>query len=118
MVWDESLRQAQSMVSGWMAHQTKSSATIDRVAEDCMKLSLHVISCAGFGVNLDWPGPEDQKEQTIANGRASSNTKKEAKASEMSGEHKMSYVDALQSLLHNMIWIFVFPMVLLSKFFH
>ncbi|KAL8857109.1 MAG: hypothetical protein Q9178_006285 [Gyalolechia marmorata] len=114
MVWDESLRQAQSMVTGWMAHQTESSATIDRVAEDCMKLSLHVISCAGFGVNLDWPDPEDREEKALANGHASPNTKKETKASEMSGEHKMSYVDALQSLLHNMIWIFVFPMVLLK----
>lgn len=112
MVWHESLRQAQSMVNGWMSDQPESSATIYRVADDCMKLSLHVISCAGFGVNLDWPA---QGEEPMANGHASSSTEKEAKASEVNGDHTLSYVDALQSLLHNMLWIFIFPMSLMSK---
>ncbi|KAL8724049.1 MAG: hypothetical protein Q9166_008158 [cf. Caloplaca sp. 2 TL-2023] len=114
MVWIESLRQAQSMVSGWMGDQTESSATIHTVATDCMKLSLYVISCAGFGVNLNWPGAEDQGEQPLANGHVSSDVEQEPKAAEVSGDHKMSYVDALHSLLHNMIWILVFPMYLLK----
>ncbi|KAI4098632.1 MAG: hypothetical protein LQ339_006365 [Xanthoria mediterranea] len=111
MVWHESLRQAQSMVNGWMGDQTETSATIYRVADDCMKLSLHVISCAGFGVNLDWPA---QGEEPLANGHASSSTRKEAKASEVKGDHTLSYVDALQSLLHNMLWIFIFPLSLMK----
>ncbi|KAL8760269.1 MAG: hypothetical protein Q9199_000168 [Rusavskia elegans] len=111
MVWYESLRQAHSMVNGWMSDQTESSATIYTVADDCMKLSLYVISCAGFGVNLDWPG---QGEQPLANGHASSSTEKPPKASEVSGDHTLSYVDALQSLLHNMLWIFIFPLFLMK----
>ncbi|KAL8684182.1 MAG: hypothetical protein Q9224_006540, partial [Gallowayella concinna] len=114
MVWIESLRQAQSMVKGWMGDQIASSPTLLTVAEDCMKLSLYVISCAGFGVILEWPGAEDQGEESSANGHLSSNMEKEAQKSEPSGDHEMSYVDALQSLLHNMIWVLVFPMTLLK----
>lgn len=116
MVWVESLRQAQSMVQGWMGHRTKSSLTIYKVAEDCMRLSLYVISCAGFGVNLNWPGAEDQGKQPLANGHASSNGEKGLEEPGRSGDHKMSYVDALQTLLHNMIWLLVLPINLLSTF--
>ncbi|KAL8657526.1 MAG: hypothetical protein Q9226_001821 [Calogaya cf. arnoldii] len=114
MVWHESLRQARSMVKGWMVHQTNSSATIYRVADDCMKLSLYVISCAGFGVNLEWPGLEDQAAQPMANGQAIWNAEKRPRASEASGDHKLSYVDALQALLHNMLWMFILPQYLMK----
>ncbi|KAL9034272.1 MAG: hypothetical protein Q9180_005501 [Flavoplaca navasiana] len=114
MVWDESLRQAQSMINAWMSHQAESSVSIYQVADDCMKLSLYVISCAGFGVNLDWPGAEDQRKQPLSNGHATSNTEKETKPSEIDGDHRMSYVDALQTLLHNMLWIFIFPIFLMK----
>ncbi|KAL8819267.1 MAG: hypothetical protein Q9223_002256, partial [Gallowayella weberi] len=114
MVWIESLRQAQSMVKAWMADRPESSPTLLTVAEDCMRLSLYVISCAGFGVRVDWSGVEEnQREQSLANGHVSSNTEKDAKKTEGSGDHEMSYVDALQNLLHNMIWILVFPTGLL-----
>ncbi|KAL8999769.1 MAG: hypothetical protein Q9169_001442 [Polycauliona sp. 2 TL-2023] len=114
MVWDESLRQAQSMVSAWMAHPTESSMTIDTVADDCMRLTLAIISCAGFGVNLDWPDAEDKGKLPLANGHASSSTEKEFKQSEIYGDHKLSYVEALQMLLHNTIWIFIMPLSLMK----
>ncbi|KAL8805084.1 MAG: hypothetical protein Q9182_002174 [Xanthomendoza sp. 2 TL-2023] len=114
MVWIESLRQAQSMVKAWMADQPESSPTLLTVADDCMKLSLYVISCAGFGVSVNWSGVENQREQSLANGHVSSNTEKETKKSKGSGDHEMSYVDALHSLLHNILWILVFPIGLLK----
>ncbi|KAL8670520.1 MAG: hypothetical protein Q9168_004954, partial [Polycauliona sp. 1 TL-2023] len=115
MVWHESLRQAQSMINGWMVLQTQSSASIYSVANDCMRLSLHVISCAGFGVNLDWPSAKDEGNQALANGHdRSSDPDTEPRPSEISGDHKMSYVDALQTLLHNMIWILILPLSLLK----
>ncbi|KAL8772171.1 MAG: hypothetical protein Q9209_002606 [Squamulea sp. 1 TL-2023] len=114
MVWMETLKQAQSMVQGWMGSQIESSGTIYRIAEDCMKLSLYVISFAGFGVKLDWPGAEDEGKQPLANGHAPPDTEKGPKASKGRNDHEMSYVDALQTLLHNMIWLFVFPKSLLK----
>lgn len=105
LVWLESIRQAQAMVKGWMGDHTESSVTVHTVAKDCMRLSLYVISCAGFGVHLDWPGLEKQEKQTAA------------KEPEFSQDHTMNYTEALSTLLHSMIWILVLPMYLLSKSF-
>lgn len=117
MVWFESIRQAQSMIKGWMGDQTESSPTINTIAEDCMRLSLHVISCAGFGVNLNWPGSENGGKRPLANGHLYPTAAKGPEDPEFGPDHNMSYTDALHSLLHNMIWIFVFPLNLLSKIF-
>ncbi|KAL8828129.1 MAG: hypothetical protein Q9170_006732 [Blastenia crenularia] len=111
LVWLESIRQAQAMIRGWMGDQTESSATIHTVAKDCMRLSLHVISCAGFGVNLNWPNSENEEKQSIENG----NPEKDRPESQFSGDHSMSYTEALSTLLQNMISILIFPVQILSK---
>ncbi|KAI4189339.1 MAG: hypothetical protein LQ346_005138, partial [Caloplaca aetnensis] len=111
LVWLESIWQAQAMVDGWIGGRTKPSTTVDTVAKDCMRLSLHVISCAGFGVKLDWP---DQARVESMNGSTSSTAEKASKASQFGPDHTMTYTEALQTLLHNMIWILVLPMFLIS----
>ncbi|KAL8710831.1 MAG: hypothetical protein Q9220_004634 [cf. Caloplaca sp. 1 TL-2023] len=116
LVWAESLRQAQGMVKGWMGGQTESSPTLLTVAADCMKLSLHVISCAGFGVNLEWPGTEDGQNGHLGNGHLSRQpAEKGPQEPHFKGDHSMSFPDALASLLHNMIWILILPMYLLKR---
>lgn len=95
LVWLESLHQAESMMTGWMAKGTKDSGTVWNVATEAMRLSLHVISQAGFGVRLHWP--HEGKETIIPRG------------------HKLSYKDALETLLHNLIPIILTPRWMLSR---
>ncbi|KAL9602078.1 MAG: hypothetical protein Q9219_002074 [cf. Caloplaca sp. 3 TL-2023] len=113
-VWYESIRQAQAMVRGWMGSETDSSATVRTVAKDCMRLSLHVISCAGFGVHLDWPGIENQEKQATANGNLYPKSEKTPEGPKFSPDHTMNYTEALSTLLHSMVWILVLPMYLLK----
>lgn len=113
LVWLESLRQVQAMVDGWLGSQTKSSSTVHTLAEDCMKLSLHVISYAGFGVKLDWP---DQGQEGGVNGSTSSTAVEASRDSRFGSDHTMTYTEALQTLLHNIVWILVLPIYLLSKY--
>ena len=115
LVWLESIRQAQAMVKGWMGGNTESSATINTVANDCMRLSLYVISCAGFGVKLDWPGSEKHEKRVTANGNLHNTVKKGPNEPEFSQNHTMNFAEALSTLLHSMVWILIFPLYLLSK---
>lgn len=93
-VWVESLHQAQSMLSGWVSADDEMSKPIWDVAAQAMRLSLHVISRAGFGVRLQWPHEETQ--QLIPAG------------------HTLSYKDALSLLLENIIVVMLTPRWLLS----
>ncbi|KAL8978295.1 MAG: hypothetical protein Q9177_006439, partial [Variospora cf. flavescens] len=114
LVWLESLRQAQAMVSGWMGNESKASSTVHTVAADAMRLSLHVISCAGFGVNLNWPSSEGQSPQKAVSGSISPMPENTTKESQFGPDHNMSYTEALSTLLHSMVWILVLPMYLLK----
>jgi cytochrome P450 len=46
-VWNESLRQAQQMLTYWTE---KGPAGVKSVTSDMMTLGLHVLTCAGFGI--------------------------------------------------------------------
>lgn len=89
LVWQESLHQAQSMMTGWMGHGRESSGPLKDVAAESMRLSLHVISRAGFGVRLEWPHEEGSVQ--IPEG------------------HTLSYKQALESLLINIIVVMLTP---------
>ncbi|KAF2206777.1 hypothetical protein CERZMDRAFT_72059 [Cercospora zeae-maydis SCOH1-5] len=95
LVWHESLRQAEGMMSGWIGADQNDSGTVGNVATEAMRLSLHVISAAGFGVQLHWP--HEGKVATIPEG------------------HTMTYKDALETLLHNLILVVVTPRWLLPR---
>lgn len=95
LVWHESLRQAEGMMRGWTSEGQKDSGTIWSVATESMRLSLHVISLAGFGVQLHWP--HEGKVATVPEG------------------HTLTYKDALETLLHNLIAIMITPRWLLSR---
>ncbi|KAK5138081.1 hypothetical protein LTR08_005879 [Meristemomyces frigidus] len=89
VVWTESLHQAQSMLSGWVSPDAEGSGPLWDVAAQAMRLSLHVISRAGFGVRLEWPHEENEK--VIPKG------------------HTLSYKDALSNLLENLIVVMLTP---------
>ena len=90
LVWKESLHQAQSMVTSWVSPDAQRSGPVWDVAAQAMRLSLHVISMAGFGVRLPWPH-EQVNEEEIPEG------------------HTLSYKDALSTLLENIIVVMLTP---------
>lgn len=77
-VWDESLRQARSMVPQWF---NKPGGVVSNMVEDTRVLALHVLTAAGFGVSHDFLG-----------------------GARLAGEgHQMSHRDALMTLLTNLV---------------
>ncbi|KAF2173809.1 hypothetical protein M409DRAFT_48731 [Zasmidium cellare ATCC 36951] len=94
LVWKESLRQAESMMAGWTTKDAEVSSPVWSVATEAMRLSLHVISRAGFGVGLFWP--HEKSDTEIPSG------------------HKMSYKGALETLLHNLIIMILTPQWILK----
>ena len=89
LVWFESLHQAQSMMDGWLPNGKEESGPLKDIATQAMRLSLHVISRAGFGVRLEWPHEE-------------------VKAHVPEG-HTLTYKEALERLLENIIVVMLTP---------
>lgn len=90
IVWQESIHQAKMMMAGWMSPEDEVSKTINNVSDEAMRLSLHVISRAGFGVRLTWPH-EDDGPQELPEG------------------HALTYKQALTTLLENLIVMLIVP---------
>lgn len=108
LVWSESLHQAQAMVKGWMGDNSDRSQTVNSIAEDAMKLSLNIISRAGFGIRSSWLGTGEEKEDV--NVQTTRDTSKVI----FDKAHTQSYDNALSSLLDNMIFILLLPKTLLG----
>ena len=113
MVWDESILQAKAMLKGWVGPDGEGNRTVSSVATDAMRLSLYVISLAGFGVRLTWPGgDEDSKSKADA---AIKSAQTGVTGDGMTEGHTMTYVDALQTLLHHLIGVMLIPRFLQSR---
>lgn len=95
LVWKESLEQAESMMAGWLGGGKTDSGTVWDCATEAMRLSLHVISRAGFGVKLFWP--HERSTTAIPKG------------------HSMTYKDALETLLHSIIPLMLMPKWLIRR---
>lgn len=96
LVWLESLHQAQSMMTGWMGKGDQvDSGPLKDVAAQAMRLSLHVISRAGFGVRLEWPHEE--------------------RSSHIPDGHTLTYKVALERLLENIVVVMLTPKWLLRN---
>lgn len=111
LVWAETLDQGQAMINGWLAGGKDSTKSIYTIAEDAMRLSLYVISRAGFGVRLQWPGTKEAQ----ANGRSGKEDDGSISSSGVTGDHTLSYTDALGTCLHSILLILVLPRLLLSE---
>ncbi len=110
LVFAETLGQCQDMVDNWMDGDKESSRTIHTIADDAMRLSLHVISRGGFGVQLKWPGKAKATENDHVKGENNN-----ASSASVPEGHTMSYADALGSLLHSLITVLIIPKFVLSK---
>ncbi len=105
LVWMETLDQSQAMIKSWFGADKQRSKVIRTIADDAMRLSLHIISRAGFGVSLSWPTEETRADGKEGAANSSSNIPQ---------GHMMSYTDALGTLLHSIILILTLPWSLLS----
>ncbi|WPH00163.1 Hypothetical protein R9X50_00298600 [Acrodontium crateriforme] len=95
LVWLETLHQASTLMSGIMGSEEESrSRAIWDFAESANRLSLHVISRAGFGRRLFWP--HENRDKDIPEG------------------HTMSYTDSLHTLLQNIIVVLLTPKTLMK----
>ena len=110
LVWTESLAQASYMVKSWTGDGGNESRTVNTVARDCMRLTLHIISRAGFGVRLLWPGVQTSVKTEDASKPG------EMAATSLGEGHTMTYTEALETLLHKMIYVLALPRWLLRKY--
>ena len=112
LVWNETLEQCQAMVDSWFDGDTAKikSKTIHTLSDDAMRLSLYVISRAGFGVHMKWPTNAAHAAADATDGQESC-----APSSEIASGHTMSYTNALGSILHDVLWVLIIPPLLLSN---
>ena len=94
LVWQESLHQGASMMAELMGGNTESSGPLTSIASEAMRLSLHVISRAGFGVRLEWPHEEVKRE--------------------LPPGHTLSYKDSISHLLENIVVVMLTPRAILK----
>ncbi|KAF2834861.1 cytochrome P450 monooxygenase-like protein [Patellaria atrata CBS 101060] len=97
LVFKESVQQAKSMLDKWHLEDF----AIRDPGADSMRLTLYVISRAGFGMRLLWPHEEAQKNAT--EGRIN------LADTELPAGHSFSFIDALSQLLDRLIWVAIFP---------
>ncbi|ETN43123.1 uncharacterized protein HMPREF1541_02281 [Cyphellophora europaea CBS 101466] len=106
LVWQETIDQATSMLNSWLGPDMKGNRTVNRVADDAMRLSLHVISRAGFGRKLQWP----EKDAHVKVDSSYDDPSKIQNEEEAADEgHSMSYTYAIHCLLDNILFQFLFP---------
>lgn len=115
LVWAESLHETQRMMNSWMQPVEIESRTIGSLADDTMRLSLHVISWAGFGRRLAWPGIDDAETEDEGDAGSTRTSKDALAGQDTSARHRMRYTVALKTLLHNVVYLLVLPLWLLSK---
>ena len=105
LVWTETLDQTQAMLDSWLGKNRKGHGTVERIMDDTMRLSLHIISRACFGRKLEWPTNEKllgDKPEVSAD-----QSKIRNEAAEAAEGHTMSFTYALHCLLDNIIWTFL-----------
>lgn len=113
LVWKESIRQAQAMLASWVGSDGKGHKTVDRLMDDTMRLSLNVISAAGFGRKMDWPTTETTDRKDESGYVDLSKIKNEDH--DIDEGHTMSYTYAIHCLLDNLLFQFLVPRWLLKK---
>ncbi|KAL5326658.1 hypothetical protein ACEPPN_004346 [Leptodophora sp. 'Broadleaf-Isolate-01'] len=76
LVWRESITQTKGMIKSWISTGCEG---VSKTTGDTMTLALHVLTAAGFGKSYDFEGG----------------------VTKLSGDHKLSYKDALRAILSN-----------------
>ncbi|KAK5192689.1 putative P450 monooxygenase [Exophiala xenobiotica] len=112
LVWAESIDLANAMLASWTGPDGQGTKTVDRVMDDTMRLSLYVISRAGFGRKLQWPS-EDAKADIDVN--YVDESKIQNQRHDRDRGHSMSYTYAIHCLLDNILFQFLLPRWLMER---
>ncbi|KEF62653.1 uncharacterized protein A1O9_00626 [Exophiala aquamarina CBS 119918] len=112
LVFSETIDQASDMLASWLGPDGKGNVTIDRVMDDTMRLSLYVISRAGFGRKLQWPFADAEADIDV---NYVDPSKIQNQTDEKDPGHSMSYTYAIHCLLDNIILQFILPRWLLQR---
>lgn len=107
LVFKESVAQAQGMVRRWIGPEGKGNFTVADVAKDSMRVTLHIISRVGFGVELLWPGEKSKQKDKLTGIDYAGSVPPEG--------FTMTFEESLVCLLDNLIWVLLFPGWLLSE---
>lgn len=110
LVWKESLKQGAGMLEFWskLPGNSAECIRIKDTAPYTALMSLHVISGAGFGVRQSWDDGSEKQE--------GSKTIPGFNTTKLKDNHTLAFKDSLDTLLHGMIWMAIFPIWLLSKY--
>lgn len=108
LVWKESLKQANGMLKFWseIKGNTPGNLKIKDTAVYTARMTLYVISGVGFGIRQVWDGEDE--------GQLGTNIVPGFNTAKLKGNHKLAFKDAINTLLHGMIWMAIFPVWLLS----
>lgn len=113
LVWAETLDQTQAMLNTWVGKNRQGNQTVDRIMDDTMRLSLYVISRAGFGRKLQWPQLDDTSHNST-DIRTKPTKKIQNEEAELDEGHSMSYTYALHFLLNHILFAFLINRSLLK----
>ena len=103
LVWTETLDQTQAMLDLWLGKDRKGNRTVWSVMDDTLRLSLHLISRAGFGQKLAWPIDEEVSE--VKSEGQPHRIKTQNMQTEIGEGHSMSYFNALHRLLTDIVLV-------------
>lgn len=111
VVWKETLRQTDGMVSVWskLSGNEPGNMKVKDTAPYTATMALHIICAAGFGVRQLWDGEDE--------GQLGTNIVSGFNTSKLIREHTLTFKDSLNTLLHGIIWLAIFPVSLLSMCF-
>lgn len=113
LVWEETIFQTKQMLKHWR-DQSASKATstekqsrglgalVEGLSHDAMRLSLNVISRAGFDVRCEWPGQSSATAEGVMS------------ATQVPEGHQLSYMNSLESLLQRLVALILAPVWLLE----
>ncbi|KAI1873441.1 hypothetical protein JX265_005063 [Neoarthrinium moseri] len=106
IVWAETLHQAQQVARSWIG-TGHAPETVVNAWEDMKTLSLHVISRAGFGRKMVWPGETPSLSGSSVDAGINGDAIPEA--------HTLSFKAALSTVLENLFMVAVLPSVVLAN---
>jgi cytochrome P450 len=108
LVFEESLRQAESMLEFWISKQgnMRREVRVSETAADLATLNVNVICAAGFGVPQLWPGESEDKLQ--GNVLPGFNTYL------LKGDHTLPFKKSMVLILRHLLWLVVLPPWILS----
>ncbi|KUJ13200.1 cytochrome P450 monooxygenase-like protein [Mollisia scopiformis] len=109
LVWKESLRQTNGMLNIWskLDGNESNSMKVNDTAPYTATMALHVICAAGFGVRQLWDGEDEaQLGNKVVPG---------FNTAELLRSHTMTFKDSLNTMLHGILWLVIFPVSLLKK---